>query len=182
MHCPKISSTSCHALHRNAGRSRRWLFSQWPIGQRVAALLMVFLVLVSVGCRHRPGGGPLARGVGHAQRGVYHTVKRHQTFWRICKTYGVDMAEVARVNGIKDKTKIEMLQKLFFLGVRFPRSMPLIGSCLALASLPQFRRFVFSVYRLNERIRFFVGEKIVAYGPLRRLALRMRRPPVCTGG
>ncbi|MCJ7545349.1 MAG: M23 family metallopeptidase [Deltaproteobacteria bacterium] len=102
MHCPKISSTSCHALHRNTAK--------------LAALLMVFLVLVSVGCRHRPGGGPLARGVGHAQRGVYHTVKRHQTFWRICKTYGVDMAEVARVNGIKDKTKIEVGQRIFIPG------------------------------------------------------------------
>jgi murein DD-endopeptidase MepM/ murein hydrolase activator NlpD len=60
----------------------------------------------------------LARGVDHAQRGVYHTVKRHQTFWRICKTYGVDMEEVARVNGIKDKTKIEVGQHIFIPGAR----------------------------------------------------------------
>ena len=98
MHCPKISSTSCYTLHRNA--------------QKLAALLMVLLVLISVGCRHRPGG------VGRAQRGVYHTVKRHQTFWRICKTYGVDMEEVARINGIKDKTKIEVGQRIFIPGAK----------------------------------------------------------------
>ncbi|HEX9948691.1 MAG TPA: peptidoglycan DD-metalloendopeptidase family protein, partial [Thermodesulfobacteriota bacterium] len=100
MHCPKISpyaSTSCHTLRRNAAR--------------VAALLMIFLVLVSVGCRH-------TRGVGHAQRGVYHTVKRHQTFWRICKTYGVDMEKVARINGIKDKTKITVGQRIFIPGAK----------------------------------------------------------------
>jgi len=72
---------------------------------------MVFLALVSVSCRH-------TRGVGHAQRGVYHTVKRHQTFWRICKTYGVDMEEVARVNGIKDKTKIGVGQRIFIPGAK----------------------------------------------------------------
>jgi murein DD-endopeptidase MepM/ murein hydrolase activator NlpD len=116
MHCPKISlsdTTGCHVLRRNAGRSRsrRWLFSQWPIGQRVAALCMIFLLAVPLGCRH-------TRDVGHARRGVYHTVKRHQTFWRICKTYGVDMEEVARVNGIRDKTKIEVGQRIFIPGVK----------------------------------------------------------------
>jgi len=113
------------ALSGNAGRSRsrRWLFSQWPFGQwpwpkghlrfaqRVAALLMVVLLLFSVGCRH-------PRNVGSNQRGVYHIVKRHQTFWRICKTYGVDMEEVARINGIKDKTKIKVGQRIFIPGAR----------------------------------------------------------------
>ncbi len=101
MHCRKISphnSPSCHALRSNAP-------------QRVAALLLVCLLLVSVGCRH-------TRGVGHAQRGVYHTVKRHQTFWRICKTYGVDMEKVARINGIKDKTKITVGQRIFIPGAK----------------------------------------------------------------
>jgi lipoprotein NlpD len=85
---------------------------------RLAALLMVVLLAASFGCRHPTGGGPLARDVGRGQRGVYHTVKRHQTFWRICKTYGVDMNEVARINGIKDKTKIEVGQRIFIPGVR----------------------------------------------------------------
>lgn len=95
MHCRKMS---CHPWHERL--------------VRFAAICMVSLVLVSVGCRHTP------RGVGQAQRGVYHTVKRHQTFWRICKTYGVDMEEVARINGIKDKTKIEVGQRIFIPGAK----------------------------------------------------------------
>jgi murein DD-endopeptidase MepM/ murein hydrolase activator NlpD len=75
-------------------------------GQRFAAIFMVVLLTVSPRCLH-------PRDVDSGQPGVYHTVKRHQTFWRICKTYGVDMAEVARVNGIKDKTKIEVGQRIF---------------------------------------------------------------------
>jgi murein DD-endopeptidase MepM/ murein hydrolase activator NlpD len=77
---------------------------------------MVVLLLFSIGCRHTTGGGHLARDVGRGQRGVYHTVKRHQTLWRICKTYNVDMEEVAMINGIKDKTKIEVGQQIFIAG------------------------------------------------------------------
>jgi len=40
-------------------------------------------------------------------------VKRHQTLWRICKTYGVDINEVARVNHIQDPSKIRVGQKIF---------------------------------------------------------------------
>jgi murein DD-endopeptidase MepM/ murein hydrolase activator NlpD len=78
---------------------------------RVAVLLLVCLLLFPVGCRH-------TREVGRGERGVYHIVKRHQTFWRICKTYKVDMDEVARINGIKDKTKIEVGQRIFIPGAR----------------------------------------------------------------
>jgi murein DD-endopeptidase MepM/ murein hydrolase activator NlpD len=108
MYCPKLSSSNCHALRCTTvrSRSRRWL-----VGQKFAVLLIVFLVLASFGCRH-------PRGLGHAPRGVYHIVKRHQTFWRICKTYGVDMEKVARVNGIKDKTKIEVGQRIFIPGAK----------------------------------------------------------------
>ncbi|MCJ7664279.1 MAG: LysM peptidoglycan-binding domain-containing M23 family metallopeptidase [Desulfobacterales bacterium] len=58
----------------------------------------------------------MARDVDRGQRGVYHIVKRHQSFWRICKSYNVDMDEVARINGIKDKTKIKVGQRIFIPG------------------------------------------------------------------
>jgi murein DD-endopeptidase MepM/ murein hydrolase activator NlpD len=76
---------------------------------RFIPLCLVFLVFFFAGCRHQ---GYVYRG----QRGVYHTVKRHQTFWRICKTYGVDMEEVARINGIRDKNKIQVGQRIFMPG------------------------------------------------------------------
>ncbi len=66
----------------------------------IAALILVPLA----SCRHTEG--------------VYHTVERHQTLWRICKTYGVEMDEVARVNGIRDKSRIEVGQRIFIPGAR----------------------------------------------------------------
>jgi murein DD-endopeptidase MepM/ murein hydrolase activator NlpD len=50
--------------------------------------------------------------------GVYHMVKRHQTLWRISKTYGVDMDEVARVNHIREPSKIRVGQRIFIPGAK----------------------------------------------------------------
>jgi murein DD-endopeptidase MepM/ murein hydrolase activator NlpD len=46
-------------------------------------------------------------------RGVYHVVERHQTLYRICKTYGVDLKEVASLNGISDPSNIQTGQRIF---------------------------------------------------------------------
>ncbi len=52
------------------------------------------------------------------RRGVYHTVVRHQTLYRICKTYGVDINEVASLNGITDHSKIDVGQRIFIPGAK----------------------------------------------------------------
>lgn len=49
-------------------------------------------------------------------KGVYHLVERHQTLYRICKTYGVDIKEVASFNGIVDQNKIKAGQRIFIPG------------------------------------------------------------------
>ena len=49
-------------------------------------------------------------------KGVYHIVERHQTLYRICKTYGVDIQEVADLNGITDKARILVGQRIFIPG------------------------------------------------------------------
>jgi len=49
-------------------------------------------------------------------RGVWHKVEPGQNLWRICKTYGVDMEEVARLNGISDPRQISVGQKIFIPG------------------------------------------------------------------
>jgi len=51
-------------------------------------------------------------------RGVYHVVERHQTFYRICKTYGVDLKEVASLNRISDPSKIQTDQRIFIPGAK----------------------------------------------------------------
>ena len=45
-------------------------------------------------------------------------VERHQTLYRICKTYGVDIKEVASVNGITDQGKIHTGQRIFIPGAK----------------------------------------------------------------
>jgi murein DD-endopeptidase MepM/ murein hydrolase activator NlpD len=52
------------------------------------------------------------------KKGVYHVVERHQTLYRICKTYQVDMEKVASVNDIFDPSKIEVGQRIFIPGAR----------------------------------------------------------------
>lgn len=54
----------------------------------------------------------------YPRAGVYHTVKRHQTLWRICKTYGVDINEVARINHIRDPSRIRVGQRIFIPGAK----------------------------------------------------------------
>lgn len=53
-------------------------------------------------------------------KGVYHVVERHQTLYRICKTYGVDLKTVALRNGIQDHHKIRMGQRIFIPGAERP--------------------------------------------------------------
>ena len=52
------------------------------------------------------------------KKGIYHVVERHQTFYRICKTYGVDLKEVASLNGITDPSKIQTGQRIFIPGAK----------------------------------------------------------------
>ncbi len=54
---------------------------------------------------------------GCAAGGVYHTVGSGETLWRICKTYGVALQDVAEINDLKDPTEIERGQKIFIPGV-----------------------------------------------------------------
>ncbi len=50
-------------------------------------------------------------------RGVYHTIGRGETLWRISRTYRVDIQEVAEINNIKDPTEIEAGKRIFIPGV-----------------------------------------------------------------
>jgi murein DD-endopeptidase MepM/ murein hydrolase activator NlpD len=71
--------------------------------------LVVFLLLLS-GCVI--GGG------------VTHTVKKGETLWRICRTYDVDMQDVAELNNIKDPANIKAGSKLFIPGATRVKKVP----------------------------------------------------------
>lgn len=61
--------------------------------------------------------------VGCAGPGVYHRVGKGETLWRISKTYGVDMQDVAELNDIRDNTEIKAGRLLFIPGVSRPRKV-----------------------------------------------------------
>ena len=52
------------------------------------------------------------------KKGVYHVVERHQTLYRICKTYGIAINEVSSFNGITDPGKIQTGQRIFIPGAK----------------------------------------------------------------
>ena len=45
--------------------------------------------------------------------GIYHSVEKGETLWRISKMYGTDLEELVKINRITDGTVIETGQKIF---------------------------------------------------------------------
>ena len=45
--------------------------------------------------------------------GIYHTVKKGETLWRISKIYGVDVKDLASANAIKSPSDIEAGKRIF---------------------------------------------------------------------
>jgi LysM repeat protein len=84
----------------------------------------IFLVLLSISAVFflntcAPHKVPPERpSVTQGVKGVYHVVERHQTLYRICKTYRVDLKEVASLNRIADPSKIETGQRIFIPGAK----------------------------------------------------------------
>ena len=48
--------------------------------------------------------------------GVYHTVGRGETLWRIARMYGTDVDAISGANSIQAATRIEVGQRLFIPG------------------------------------------------------------------
>jgi murein DD-endopeptidase MepM/ murein hydrolase activator NlpD len=80
--------------------------------RNILCLLLLSVILTISGCaKHRV---PLeAPSPMPERKGVYHVVERHQTLYRICKTYGVEIKEVASLNGITALGKIQIGQRIF---------------------------------------------------------------------
>ncbi|MBI5560499.1 MAG: peptidoglycan DD-metalloendopeptidase family protein [Deltaproteobacteria bacterium] len=74
----------------------------------------ILLIAILSGCaatRHAASGG------------VYHTVGKGETLWRISRTYGVDAQDVAEANNINDPAKITEGRKIFIPGARSVRKV-----------------------------------------------------------
>lgn len=60
------------------------------------------------------------------EAGIYHTVKPGQTLYRISRTYAVNDAYLARVNGISDPSQIPIGTRLFIPGAERVLSVPIV--------------------------------------------------------
>ena len=56
--------------------------------------------------------------------GVYHTVKKGQTLYRISRTYGVEESYLARINGISGPSLLQSGQQLYIPGAQHVRHVP----------------------------------------------------------
>jgi lipoprotein NlpD len=57
-------------------------------------------------------------------KGVYHTVKGGQTLYRISRVYQVEEDTLARVNHLRDRSVLEVGQRLFIPGASSARNVP----------------------------------------------------------
>lgn len=83
-----------------------------------ASATLVVAVMLAAALGH--GCTPLGQTTGGSRAdspgsGVYHTVQKGQTLWRISRTYGVSVAEVTEANGLSSHD-LRIGQKLFIPG------------------------------------------------------------------
>ncbi|MFA5356162.1 MAG: LysM peptidoglycan-binding domain-containing M23 family metallopeptidase [Candidatus Omnitrophota bacterium] len=74
-------------------------------------LIAIASLLLLSGCATSPGA--VSSRPQFNIPGIYHTVEKGQTLWRISKTYNVDLDEVVRINRIPDAANIEQGQLIF---------------------------------------------------------------------
>lgn len=90
--------------------------------ERILCICLILSVafMLHACARHRvpAGKSPPSAEKKVVKTGVYHVVERHQTFYRICKTYGVDLEKTASLNRISDPSKIEVGQQIFIPGAK----------------------------------------------------------------
>mgnify|MGYP001577187347 CR=1 FL=1 len=89
---------------------------------RFYLLPFTFYLLNIIGCATAPY--TLPPKPQFAMPGIYHKVEKGQTLWRISKTYGVGLDEVARINRIPDATSIEPGQLIFIPSTQKKKYMP----------------------------------------------------------
>jgi len=77
---------------------------------RCALLIAIFGLWFTPGCA--------------APKGVYHTVQRGQTLYRIGQVYQVDVNQLARINRLTDRSQLDVGQRLFIPGASSIKYVP----------------------------------------------------------
>jgi len=96
-----------------------------------AAYIFVLAGLLLCAACHR---GPVLPDSSSKANGVYHTVQKGQTLWRISKTYQVSMQDVAELNNITDHSQIKVGDRLFIPGAM--KQLPVESTVGAAAQPP----------------------------------------------
>jgi lipoprotein NlpD len=80
-------------------------------------LLLVFSTIVMLqGCALFRHAAPVLPDTKQSVPGVYHTVQKKDSLWKICKAYGVSLQDVAELNNIKDTSQIKAGNRIFIPG------------------------------------------------------------------
>jgi len=120
------------------------------LAQIVLGLFFLSTFLLVAGCSQKRVATerrPPRQGRKVPQKGVYHVVKRHQTLYRICKTYKVDIHQVASINGITDPSKIQTGQRIFIPGARKVLKVEIVLDDVAAEQVEPARERTKAVYK-----------------------------------
>jgi len=83
--------------------------------------------------RHSPSAsqGPVDETATGDIRGIHHLVQHGQTLWRIARTYGVGVDELAAANSIADPTELTVGTSLFVPGATVTLEVPVYSATAA---------------------------------------------------
>ena len=90
----------------------------------LAAIVTVAAIVVFAGGSCTPLPPSSRNWTAPSGNGVYHTVQKGETLWRISRTYGVSLAELVEANDIPDDYTIVVGQKLFIPGATEVKKTP----------------------------------------------------------
>jgi murein DD-endopeptidase MepM/ murein hydrolase activator NlpD len=76
-------------------------------------IILLFLISFIQACLRSPLPFPDTK-----PKGIYHTVKKDRTLWRICRRYKVSLQDVAEINNIQKTSQIKAGDKIFIPGAK----------------------------------------------------------------
>lgn len=85
---------------------------------RFAHIATLIFILTTLSCALKPPVSPPLPAPVTKPEGIYHTVGKSETLWRICKTYNVNIQEVAELNNIKNPSLIRIGDRIFIPGAK----------------------------------------------------------------
>ena len=80
------------------------------------AIIMTILILCCAGCASASATAYSTAMPASYSQGIYHTVDRGETLWKIAKAYNADIKQIIDANKIENPSFIAVKQNLFITG------------------------------------------------------------------